>query len=70
MTIARRRRFGEERSKKGSGLAGTCSSFSHFRASADSGKLGGEIGPGPARGVGPKREAAPLEQLWGPKDPA
>lgn len=60
MTVARRRPFREERFKKGSGQAGTCSSFSHFRAFAGLGKLGGEIGPGPARGVGPGWEAAPL----------
>ena len=50
VAISRRRLLGEERSEKGSGRAGTCSSFSHFPAFDGWGNLGGEIRPRPVRG--------------------
>ena len=64
VATARRRLLGEERSEKGSGRAGTCS---HFPAFDGWGKLGGEIGPSPVRGVRPGCEAAPATR--GQKDP-
>lgn len=64
MNIARRTRLDEERAKKGPGLAGACSSYSHFRGFASSGKPGGTIGPARAgaRG-GAGQGAAPRLRL-------
>lgn len=68
VAIARRRLLGEERSEKGSGRAGTCSSFSHFPAFAGWESWAERLGQARARGEAGVRGGSSDRGLEGPSE--